>query len=687
MRTNTEAKQGYVSNILKTNHFYDGCLANAVQLSNWPTLALPRHKCWQSASSPSLPAAQMRKRSIVVGLVLLFLVFPASLVAQTYLVDHYANNAGPGTTTDALLRLINAATGGSPVTSPAGDVCANIYVFDASQEMISCCSCRLTPNEVATASVGNQLTNNPLVGIIPTAGVIKILPTAAETAVCSPTAPSAPSDASLLMGFATHVQISGAATFVTETNIPIAPLGPDEAAFLPNTCLFVTYLGSGYGKGTCTCTGDTFSFGTGTYSISGTISGAGGSDATVNLTGYSTTTVTADAAGNYIFTNLGIGSYTVAPSKTGFTFTPVSRPATVTKVNSANVTGVNFSTVTYSISGAISGAGGPSATVNLTGTSSATVTADASGNYTFTGLQNGSYTVTPNNSRFSFAPTNRSVTLNSADVTGVNFSTAPDYSVGISPASQSALPNTTVSYTVNMQPINNFVGQLQMSCAGLPSPAVCNVPTTVAAGSSAQVSIQTKSLAPGNYNFTVTAAGGGNTRSASAQLKVVDFGATLSASSETIPTGSSAILTINVTGLNGFADPVTLTCTGAPAGVSCTINPNSISGSGAATMTITVNSRPVTAGLLTPGGHTGAPALQLLPAFIYACCLALFLIGRTRKARIAALALTCSLWLTVSCGGGGGSLSLPQPVTFTLTVQAAADQVTKTVGTVTVTVP
>jgi len=288
----------------------------------------------------------MRKRLIVVGLVLLFLVSPAILVAQTYLVDRYSNNAGPGTTMDPGLSLINVARGGSPVTSAVGDVCANIYVFDANQEMISCCYCRLTPNALATASVGNELTNNPLTSVIPNAGVIKILPTAAGAAVCNPAARSAPSDASLVMGFATHLETSTAATFITETNIPIAPLGSDEAAFLPNACLFVTYLGSGYGKGTCSCTGGTVNSGTATYSISGTISGAGGSAATVNLTGAATAAVTADASGNYSFPPMPSGSYTVTPSNAGFTFTPASQPAIV---NNANVTGVNFSTATYSI--------------------------------------------------------------------------------------------------------------------------------------------------------------------------------------------------------------------------------------------------------------------------------------------------------------------------------------------------
>lgn len=72
-------------------------------------------------------------------------------------------------------------------------------------------------------------------------------------------------------------------------------------------------------------------------SISGTISGTGGNGATVTLT--TGTSVTANASGVYTFTGVANGSYTVTPTKTGFTFSPGSQPVTV---NNTNVTGVNF---------------------------------------------------------------------------------------------------------------------------------------------------------------------------------------------------------------------------------------------------------------------------------------------------------------------------------------------------------
>jgi len=367
----------------------------------------------------------MRRLLVLVGAILLVSVFPTLLLAgnpPTYLVDRYSNDAGPGAPIDALVRLINPGTEGSPLTSPVGDVCANIYVFDSNQEMIACCSCLVTPNGLVTASVANELTNNPLVSVTPAAGVIKIMPTVANGATCSPTAPSSSSDGSLLTGISTHLEVTGGASFITETPIPIAPLGSGEAAFLTSACTFVQYLGGGYGKGTCGCN-------TRIYGIAGNISGAGGSGATVNLTGTSTATISADPAGNYSFTGLTTGSYTVTPSKTGFAFIPSSLPATIAAGNSSNLTGLNFSTVAYSVSGTLSGAGGAGASVSLTGTSTATAIADASGNYTFTGLQNGSYTVTPSRAGFIFTPPSLSAQVNNADVTGVNFLSAATYSI------------------------------------------------------------------------------------------------------------------------------------------------------------------------------------------------------------------------------------------------------------------
>ncbi|WP_263383681.1 DUF4082 domain-containing protein [Granulicella arctica] len=155
-----------------------------------------------------------------------------------------------------------------------------------------------------------------------------------------------------------------------------------------------------------------------TYTITGTISGAGGSGASVKLTGAATATVTATSAGVYTFTGVANGSYTVTPTKAGFTFTPAS---TAIVVNGANGT-ANFTAVaqTFTLSGTISGAGGSGATVKLSGASTATVVASASGAYSFTGLAAGAYTVTPTKSGHIILPSSQSTTIKTANV-ALNF--------------------------------------------------------------------------------------------------------------------------------------------------------------------------------------------------------------------------------------------------------------------------
>jgi len=77
-----------------------------------------------------------------------------------------------------------------------------------------------------------------------------------------------------------------------------------------------------------------------TWSISGTVSpAASGSGTTLTLSGGASSTTTADSSGNFAFAGLANGTYTVTPSKSGFTFTPTSRLVTI---SGADVAAVNF---------------------------------------------------------------------------------------------------------------------------------------------------------------------------------------------------------------------------------------------------------------------------------------------------------------------------------------------------------
>jgi hypothetical protein len=76
------------------------------------------------------------------------------------------------------------------------------------------------------------------------------------------------------------------------------------------------------------------------FTISGTISpSTSGAGTSVNLSGAGSSSATLDASGNYSFSGLANGTYTVTPSKIGFIFTPPSRQVAI---SGANTTAINF---------------------------------------------------------------------------------------------------------------------------------------------------------------------------------------------------------------------------------------------------------------------------------------------------------------------------------------------------------
>ncbi len=153
-----------------------------------------------------------------------------------------------------------------------------------------------------------------------------------------------------------------------------------------------------------------------TYSISGAVTGAAG--VTLTLGGAASNTATSAADGTYAFAGLANGSYTVTPSKAGFTFTPASRSVTVA---GASVTAQSFvaAEITSLVSGTVSGA--TAVTVTLGGGASPQVTTtDGAGAYSFT-VTNGTYTVVPSKAGFAFAPLSTVVNASGVAVPNIDF--------------------------------------------------------------------------------------------------------------------------------------------------------------------------------------------------------------------------------------------------------------------------
>ena len=163
--------------------------------------------------------------------------------ADTLKVEYFAN-ANTAGAPDATVRLTNPGTAG-------GNVCADIFVFDANQELSECCSCILSPDGLRTLSVNTDLTSNPLTGIILTTGAIKIVSAKLSGGQCP--LPVVINSTPAVRAWATHIQDSSFA--ITETNAQDATFSVNEDVSLIRECQAIQIAGSGHGV--CSCgTGD-----------------------------------------------------------------------------------------------------------------------------------------------------------------------------------------------------------------------------------------------------------------------------------------------------------------------------------------------------------------------------------------------------------------------------------------------
>jgi hypothetical protein len=146
---------------------------------------------------------------------------------------------------DNLLRLENP-------TSSNGNLCAMIYVFNASESMGECCGCLITPNELLQDSMKTILGPGwGFSGGTPGTGVIQVVSALPNNGrLCSPFQLYTPTPT--LNGWITHAQSVGSLTGLTEVSlVDNGSADPTEATSLINTCGAI--IGNGSGSGSCTC--------------------------------------------------------------------------------------------------------------------------------------------------------------------------------------------------------------------------------------------------------------------------------------------------------------------------------------------------------------------------------------------------------------------------------------------------
>jgi uncharacterized repeat protein (TIGR01451 family) len=163
----------------------------------------------------------------------------------------YAANLNIG---DSVINLSN--TGALSGTSPAGDLCVNVYAFDPREELIACCTCVVTPDGLNSISVTGDLIRNPLTPNIPTSIMIKLITNLTDPGTCNVT-PGFQNLQSGTVAWGTTIEPSSgftgsgdpAGSHYGVVRVPAkqAQLSPSELSGLTQVCNFIRQDGTGFG--------------------------------------------------------------------------------------------------------------------------------------------------------------------------------------------------------------------------------------------------------------------------------------------------------------------------------------------------------------------------------------------------------------------------------------------------------
>jgi hypothetical protein len=169
--------------------------------------------------------------------------FQVSYAADPSAGESYINLVNDGANGDALL--------GPGFGAQAGNICVNVYAFAPDEQLISCCSCLLTPNSVANLGVNRDLTSTTLTGVVPTSVVVKLVTTLAGSGgagtSCNNSAATAGTLVNGLVAYGTTPQPVGTSYSAVEHTFVPSTLSAGEYASITGRCAAILGNGSGFG--------------------------------------------------------------------------------------------------------------------------------------------------------------------------------------------------------------------------------------------------------------------------------------------------------------------------------------------------------------------------------------------------------------------------------------------------------
>jgi hypothetical protein len=172
----------------------------------------------------------------------------------------YAANPSIG---ESYVNIINTGANGAPLLGPGvisglniltGNTCVNVYAFDPGEELVSCCSCLLTPNQVVNLGVNADLTLKTATGLVPFSVTIKLLNTLAGNGTatsCTNSAASAGGAAfpivNGMVAYGASPEAFGNLFSVVERPFLASTLSAGELASINGRCAGIIGNASGYG--------------------------------------------------------------------------------------------------------------------------------------------------------------------------------------------------------------------------------------------------------------------------------------------------------------------------------------------------------------------------------------------------------------------------------------------------------
>src|SRR5262249_36913309 len=139
-----------------------------------------------------------------------------------------------------------------------------------------------------------------------------------------------------------------------------------------------------------------------------------------------------------------------------------------------------------------------------------------------------------------------------------------DFSMSVSPTSQTVAAGSSVTYTVSTMVTSGMAQNVTLSASGLPANVTASFsPPTVSAGQMSTMTLTAAANASaGTTNFTITGAGPSATHTTSAQVIITtttnDFKITVSPASQTVAAGSSTSFTVSTSVVSGSPQTITL---------------------------------------------------------------------------------------------------------------------------------